>query len=442
MLERIILSLIFLFLAAFFSGSEIGFISIDRQLLLFKEKKDSYKLRFAKLLNKFVNSYENVIYISLIGTNISIIASVQILSRSLHHQFKYSYIFLSFVYPVFTLIVAEMIPKLLYSKKPYTLTKFSIIPYSIFYYIFYPVIILFKFIDIILKKITKNKFYTENKLSNEKFFSYLKSNFSIHARYSADLIDNIILTLDKKAKEILKPVEEYNLIVVEKKIEEKIRKNMNKKINLNSLINILNNNFNIILNKKIEDNYNLSLNEKIEVIFNSSKNYVLIFTKKNEIIGYLSTKCQYSENREIRIESPLIVPFSRKLKNIIIDMKYYSKDIIFVVDEYNSIEGVIEKDVLFKNLYESFYTNIKSTEGIQKISKNEYIIDCSVDIAYINKILKLNLKSRYYRTLNGFLQEITGKIPQPGDVITMEHFEIKIIRSTLKEVKLIKLKML
>lgn len=447
MLLSIILSLIFLFFSAFFSGSEIGFISVDKQLLSFKEKQEKNDSKLIKLLYKFVNSYQDVIYISLVGTNISTIASVQILSRTLHHSFKYSYIFLIFIYPIFTLIIAEIIPKLLYSKKPYTLIKFSIIPYSIFYYIFSPIILLFRIIDLLLKKFTKGSFSSENQLSNEQFYSYLKSNFNIYSKKSSTLIDNLVITLENKADDVVNPIDNYNLLIVDKDKKNNIENILNKKIDFEYFLNLLNGEFSIIFHDNILNKKNKNKNiekmspiNKLYYLLYNYDDYVLIFTKENEFIGYFFNNEEFLINKKIKILKPLIVPFSRKLKNILQDMKTYSKNLVFVVDEYNNIEGLIEKDIIFKKLYESILENTIKTKEIHKVKKNEYIIDCNVEIDKINKILNLKLKSKYYRTLNGYLQEKTGTIPKTGQIIKFGDFDIQVIRATAKEVQLAKIK--
>ena len=81
-------------MSAFFSGAEVGFISLDLIILKLKTKKD----RVIKDIIRFIENPEKIIYVSLVGTNISIIAATQILSRYINSKMEYGYIFMLIIY--------------------------------------------------------------------------------------------------------------------------------------------------------------------------------------------------------------------------------------------------------------------------------------------------------------------------------------------------------
>ena len=75
----------------------------------------------------------------------------------------------------------------------------------------------------------------------------------------------------------------------------------------------------------------------------------------------------------------------------------------------------------------------------ERITHNSIIVDSNTSIDYINKILKLNLDNKKARTIGGYLQKITGRIPQQGKTISKNNVKFFIVKGSKKRINKIKI---
>jgi CBS domain containing-hemolysin-like protein len=63
-----------------------------------------------------------------------------------------------------------------------------------------------------------------------------------------------------------------------------------------------------------------------------------------------------------------------------------------------------------------------------------------LDVAYLNKTYKLSIpESDSYGTLGGFIVDSTKKIPQKGNVISIDNYQFIIEEATNKKIELAKM---
>ena len=67
-------------------------------------------------------------------------------------------------------------------------------------------------------------------------------------------------------------------------------------------------------------------------------------------------------------------------------------------------------------------------EGIKKIGKNTFLVKGSEAIYHINHSLGIQLPNGDYDTLNGYLAQQIGDIPEENVDIEMDHIHFKIIK--------------
>ncbi|MFN3412055.1 MAG: DUF21 domain-containing protein, partial [Exilispira sp.] len=161
MVYSIFLIFFLLLLNSFFAGVETAFLSLD---LFFIEIKTEGKHKFS-LLYKILKKPDFLITTILVGTNISIVASTQILSKILHSNSILGNIFLFFIFPMIVLVIGEIYPKIICSRFSYTFSKYAAFPFLLFQIILSPIVVVFniisRFIELIFirnkRQIDKNK---------------------------------------------------------------------------------------------------------------------------------------------------------------------------------------------------------------------------------------------------------------------------------------------
>ena len=147
----------------------------------------------------------------------------------------------------------------------------------------------------------------------------------------------------------------------------------------------------------------------------------------DEIIGVLYTKDMLKQLREghntfpIRdlVRSAYFVPETKKLDDLLREIRQKRIHMVIVVDEYGSVAGL----VTIEDLVEEIVGDIKDEyeEVLYKhVNENEYIFDAKINIHEFNDVMDLELDDADYETLGGFVYAQLDKIPIAGDKVTFE----------------------
>jgi magnesium and cobalt transporter len=184
--------------------------------------------------------------------------------------------------------------------------------------------------------------------------------------------------------------------------------------------------------------------QKVKEIFQKTGSEFLIVYENsiNNIIGILKINdfYKYSSNWNSGIVKPLYLPALKKLRNSISILQ--ENKIALIVNEYGRMVGTIT----YKNIMQYIIKNIEiDYDDIihEKITSNSIIVTSETTVEYINRILNLNLDPSVSRTIGGYLQKITGKIPDTGETITEDNIKFFILKADskkLKEIKIYKMK--
>jgi CBS domain containing-hemolysin-like protein len=150
----------------------------------------------------------------------------------------------------------------------------------------------------------------------------------------------------------------------------------------------------------------------------------------DEIIGILYTKDMLKQMREGHDNLPIrdlvrpayFVPETKKLDDLLREIRQHRTHIVMVVDEYGSIAGLVTIEDLVEEIVGDIQDEYDNEEKLyEQISENEYIIDAKVSIDDFNELMDMELDDTDYETLGGFVYAQLDKIPNTGDAVTFEH---------------------
>ena len=159
--------IISLAISAFFSGIEIAFISANKLLIELKNKQGEYT---AGLLSPFVSNPSKFISTTLVGTNIGLVLYGMNMADFLDpklsgllpalSQNRFLLLFISsLLSTLVVLVVGEFIPKVLFRLNPDFLLRLFIVPFLLFYYLFWPIVHFITWLaKLILNNIVKVQF--------------------------------------------------------------------------------------------------------------------------------------------------------------------------------------------------------------------------------------------------------------------------------------------
>jgi len=132
---------------------------------------------------------------------------------------------------------------------------------------------------------------------------------------------------------------------------------------------------------------------------------------------------------------PLLVPGSISLTRLLQEFQTRRIHMALVVDEYGGTDGLVTlEDVLEELVGEIEDETDIAVQPIIRISRDEIEAAGDVDVRRINAILRVNLALAEHRSLNGYLLEEIGRVPQAGEQIERDGVLIEVLEATETQV--------
>ena len=161
-------------------------------------------------------------------------------------------------------------------------------------------------------------------------------------------------------------------------------------------------------------------------IYHQDINKLIGFLHKRKVMEMLLTN-NFSKNfiKEV-VSPPYYIPEDTSLTSQLISFKRERKRIGFVVDEYGDVKGLVTLNDILEEIVGEFNNDSRDL-GILKISDNSYMIDGSIQIREINKLLNWKISEDAAKTINGYILECLENIPKKGETFTNEGYVFEII---------------
>lgn len=152
-----------------------------------------------------------------------------------------------------------------------------------------------------------------------------------------------------------------------------------------------------------------------------------------------------SMKKEIKIKDILreayFVPESKPINEIFKELQNNKKQMAIVVDEYGGTAGVLTMEDILEELVGNIFDEYDDVEvEYKKLDDNTYLIEGSVSLYELKKILDVELPEGDYETLSGYLIENLGRLPEEGEhpVIEDEKLTYRIEEVEDKRIKWVK----
>ncbi len=131
-----------------------------------------------------------------------------------------------------------------------------------------------------------------------------------------------------------------------------------------------------------------------------------------------------------------VVPETRKIDELLHDLQELRTQMALVVDEYGGTAGLVTLEDLLEEIVGEIRDEYDTEEDrIQVISETEAIMDAGLSIHDANEVLPLHLPDEEYETLAGLVYGELGRVPTPGDVVTLPTCRIKVLSTTGRRVR-------
>lgn len=395
-----------LILSAFFSGSETSLMTLNRYRLRHRVKlKHSGAIKAYKLLqrpdrllglillgNNFVNNFASsvatVIAIKLFADEESVIAIA------------------AGILTIVMLIFSEVTPKTLAAIKPELLAFPAAWIYTPLLKIFYPIVWFVNiFVNLLLRMVGVDVSKTSHdSLNKEELKSIITEAESfMPARYQKMLLG--ILDLESATVEdIMTPRNEIVGIDLEDSIED------------------------IINQIKTSPHTQMA-------VYKKSIDRVVGFLHLRKVLVLVDQDNFDKQSIINLLTKPSFIPESTPVHVQMLRFKSEKIRIGLVVDEYGDVQGLVTLDDLLQEIVGELITDDIT---VRKQSDGSYLVDASITVRELNRVMQWSLPTEGPKTLNGLIVEFMETIPEAGIGIKLHGHPLEILKRDENTVKLVK----
>ena len=138
---------------------------------------------------------------------------------------------------------------------------------------------------------------------------------------------------------------------------------------------------------------------------------------------------------------PLLVPGSVTLTKLLRDFQNRRIHLAVVVDEYGGTDGIVTLEDVIEELVGEIVDETDVAEDlIVRVSRTEVLALGDADLREINHIFNTSLPQLEHRSLNGYLLEELGRVPEAGEWFEREGITIEVLEASDTQVLRARLK--
>jgi putative hemolysin len=416
---EITIIVICLLLSAFFSGMEIAYFSSNKVFLSIEKRQNNFN---ASILNKLTEKPSQFITAMLVGNNVVLVIYgfvtgdlitnwIENLAPIFKENEFVSLITQTLISTVIILFTAEFLPKVFFQIYANNLIKFFALPAYVFHQLFYWIS---KFIiwisDFILKKFFKTQgdqvqdYFSKVELGN--YISEQMSSVSENEEVDSEIqiFQNALEFSALKARDIMTPRTEISGL-------------------------------------DIEDN----VSDLRELFINTGYSKIIVYQDNiDDILGYVHSFELFKKPKNIKSVMMDIeyVPETIFVKDLLDILTKKRRSMAVILDEYGGTSGLITVEDIIEELFGEIEDehDLEEENIDEEIEQGVYLFSARLDVEFINQKYNLEIpESDSYSTLGGYIVDHTKDIPQNGEKITVENFEITIHSASNKKIELVKL---
>lgn len=407
--------------SSFFLGMEAAYVSANKIHVEIEKKQGGL---MAKILTRLTRKPSQFIATMLVGYYLSLVVyaiySAELLRYFLYPEFDQfsdlpvqNLFLIALCSGLVLVIIAKMLPKIIFQIYANTLLKVFAIPV----YICYSVLCYLSMFIMWVSKVISKVFFKINNGELQYAFSKVELGDYISEQMDAvqqdqeldseiQLFQNALEFSEVKAREVMVPRTEITAVELHES-----PKGLSKLFTTTGYSKIL------VYKNTIDD-----------------------------IVGYVHSFDLFKKPKGIKsIMMPVeFVPETMMINDVLEVLTKKHKSIAVVLDEYGGTSGIMTVEDIVEELFGEIEDEHDTVELLEeKLSEDEYRFSARLEVDYINETYKLGLPdSEHYETLGGMIVSQLEEIPEQGTVVEFDGFQYTIIEVSTTKIEIIQLKVL
>jgi CBS domain containing-hemolysin-like protein len=403
--------LFFLLLSAFFSGSEIAFISANKIRIELLKEQNTWK---GKVLSQFYEKPKDFLGTMLIGNNIALVIFSTLMTKLLEPWLKpfvgenaFLLLIITLISTVVVLIFGEFLPKTLFRVYANRIISVLAMPLQLFKWLLTaPTWLMTKLSNFFLRTFFKvsdsNISTTFSRIDLEHFVQDYEGEED--DELDTDIFKNALKLKEIKVRDCMIPRNEIEAIDEDTGMEEVVQ------------------------------------------VFDKTR-HSRILTYKGDIdnvSGYIHHQQMMKQPKRLKnvISAIPFIPEAMNVHDLMNKLLKDNKNIACVVDEFGGTSGVITLEDILEEIFGEITDEDDQEEYVEKeISDREWLFSGRLEIDYLNeKYENINFPTGEYNTLSGYLVMSEADIPEKDAVLLLDGYKFILEQVSNTKIEMVRVK--
>lgn len=407
--DLIIILISLIFVSSFFSGSEIGMMSINRYRLKHLVKKQH---RAALRVSQMLSRPDRLLSVILIGNTLAnIIASTvtTIIAQRLYGDTGVA--IGTILLTLIILVFAEMTPKILAAMYPQKVAFLASLPLLFLQYLFSPLV----YVTSLITKGILAVFGIKLTRANVETLSGDELRTIVHEGGG-------FLPVEHKGMLL-------GLLDLEQATVEDIMVLKTDIVGINLDLPL----------HQLKEQLETAQHTRLPIYHGSIEDIIGLVHLRSVLHLLLEDELSIEKIKEIA-ESPYFIPEGTALNTQILQFQKMKQRSCFVVDEYGELQGLVTLEDILEEIVGEFTTDMAQlSRGISEQEDGTVIIDASNTLRLVNRALNWDLPSLGPKTVSGLIIEYLGYIPPADCCLMIKEYQIEILKVGEKKIESVKM---
>ena len=170
-------------------------------------------------------------------------------------------------------------------------------------------------------------------------------------------------------------------------------------------------------------------------VFEENLDNIVGIVHGKEIMKHLAGKGPHPTLREV-MRPPHFVPESKKVHELLAEMRENQISIAIVVDEYGGTAGLVTIEDLLEEIVGEIRDEFDvEDQPVQLLSQDEIIVDARVAIDDLSEMFDVPIKKNDFDSIGGFIINELGRIPSVGDNVRVNGISLKVLSVAGRRIK-------
>jgi putative hemolysin len=171
----------------------------------------------------------------------------------------------------------------------------------------------------------------------------------------------------------------------------------------------------------------------------------------DNIVGVLHMKDLFLEENKEGLDlssiarKPYFIPETKKIAELLREMKKQKTHIAIVMDEYGGTAGLITMEDILEEIVGEIRDeyDVGEEDLIKKLDEENYRVSANLSLADLNETLGTDLPEKEFETVGGYIYDLVGSVPEQGKILESSGLKFlveKVVGQRISTVKITKIK--